>query len=47
MNVGDKEKNTCTGCGACAAVCDAIAMIEDEKGFPYPFVDIKKCNNCG
>lgn len=47
MNVADKEKSTCTGCSACCAICDAIAMEEDSKGFSYPKVDATKCNNCG
>ena len=44
----DFEKNCC-GCHACYNICpkNAIAMVEDEKGFKYPRTDIEKCINCG
>ena len=40
---------TCTGCGACAAVCprDAISMLRDGEGFLYPTVDKARCVHCG
>jgi len=39
----------CTGCSACRFYCpqDAIAMVEDGEGFPYPRIDTQKCNSCG
>lgn len=44
-----RDKTKCTGCGACRNVCpgDAISMVPDEEGFPYPHVDDKKCIDCG
>ena len=43
------EKQSCAGCTACMAVCpkNAIAMVADENGFQYPFVDPEKCVDCG
>ena len=43
------DKSTCTGCGACASVCnfDAITMIPDDDGFFVPQIDEVKCKNCG
>ena len=43
------EKNLCTGCGVCAAVCGekAISMRRDKEGFVYPFVDESRCTHCG
>lgn len=47
INVNDKVK--CCGCQACYNICPkgAIEMVEDEKGFKYPKIDIEKCINCG
>ncbi len=38
----------CCGCGECVAICPttAITMRENENGFCYPHVDVKKCINC-
>lgn len=43
------KKSECYGCGMCAAVCaaDAIVMKEDEEGFRYPFISSDKCTECG
>ena len=43
------DKNTCTGCTACASICPkhCIEMKEDENGFYYPHVDASTCINCG
>lgn len=43
------EKKNCCGCTACVAACpkQAITMVEDEKGFKYPKVDMEKCVQCG
>lgn len=44
------NKNTCSGCTACSAVCPkhCIVMKEDEEGFDYPYIEDKsKCINCG
>ncbi len=45
--VPDKEK--CSGCGACAAICaqNAITMQEDQTGCKYPSVDETLCLQCG
>ena len=42
-------RENCTGCEACASVCnrDCIKMIPDEEGFMRPFVDEKTCVDCG
>ncbi len=44
-----EDKNTCTGCGACAAACPAacIAMTPDEEGFAYALADAQRCTGCG
>lgn len=44
-----KEKDSCTGCHACANICpkQCIAMEKDSEGFLYPVVDTKQCINCG
>ena len=43
------EKKECCGCGACKDVCpvNAIDMVFDEEGFPYPEIDGEKCVDCG
>lgn len=43
------KKESCCGCGICAAICPykAIRMIEDEHGFRYPVIDQTKCVDCG
>lgn len=47
--VSEKKKEECCGCSACAQACpkNAISMVEDEKGFLYPSIDMKLCVNCG
>lgn len=44
-----KKKSNCTGCGACAQVCNhkAIKMSPDQEGFLYPSIDKEKCEECG
>lgn len=44
----DNRKNCC-GCTACASICgkDAIVMQADEEGFLYPWINEKKCVDCG
>lgn len=39
----------CTGCSACYSACpkDAITMMQNNEGFLYPSIDIKKCIKCG
>ena len=39
----------CSGCTACYNICpqNAITMKENSEGFLYPFIDEKKCINCG
>lgn len=45
-----KEKENCTGCGACLSVCpqNCISLKIDECGFDYPEVinNCIKCNKC-
>ena len=43
------DKEHCSGCGACAAICpvSAIRMERDEEGFSYPRIDGTKCIQCG
>lgn len=36
----------CSGCGSCAAGCDAISMEENEVGIYRPKVDDAKCIQC-
>lgn len=42
------DKNKCTGCMACKAVCpkNAISIVNDEL-FSYPNIQHKLCVNCG
>lgn len=44
-----KNEEMCCGCQACEQVCptDCISMIEDKKGFTYPFKNEEKCIECG
>lgn len=44
MSVCDAEK--CTGCSACASVCDCITMKQDGDGFYIPTVN-ENCVSCG
>lgn len=43
------NKFSCSGCGACAAVCKhaAINMIPDNEGFLFPVLDEEECVGCG
>ena len=43
------KKIDCSGCAACEDACpqNAIFMQEDSEGFLYPFIDAKKCIECG
>lgn len=43
------DERKCTGCAACVSICPkkAISMIEDEKGFLRPKINVNKCVNCG
>ena len=42
-------RRTCTGCGACAAICPTgcITMRQDTEGFFYPVPDRTLCTGCG
>lgn len=44
-----KNKTNCCGCFACFSICSqkAISMEYDQEGFVYPFIDTKKCIDCG
>ena len=50
-NISRKEDeiNYCTSCQLCSAICpvDAIEIKLDIEGFYKPFIDDKKCINCG
>ena len=48
-HINIEKKEDCTGCGACEYICPkhAINLSKDEEGFSEPFVDIKRCVNCG
>lgn len=41
-------KAACCGCAACYSVCpvEAITMEVDEKGFPYPKINVDVCIRC-
>ena len=43
------ERQFCTGCGACAAVCpqEAIWMKAGQDGFVYPHIEAASCTACG
>ena len=43
------DKDSCCGCGACAAVCPqhCIRMEEDAEGFRYPVTETARCTGCG
>lgn len=49
MNQVYCEKKDCCGCSACFNRCPtkAIEMRKNENGFIYPFIDTKKCIDCG
>ncbi len=44
-----QDKKLCSGCTACAAICEhkAISMQEDSEGFLFPVLDNDLCINCG
>lgn len=44
-----KDKEKCTGCGACQQICPkkAISMVLDEEKFVYPKINSELCVNCG
>lgn len=44
-----KNKNDCSGCGACRDVCPvgAIDLVADDEGFLYPRLNIDECIKCG
>lgn len=48
MSKSIKDHNSCTGCGVCSIVClkNAIAFIDDSKGFRRPVVN-SNCVDCG
>lgn len=48
-NIGLLQKEDCTGCRGCEAVCpvNCILMEADEEGFLYPIIDEKRCVECG
>lgn len=43
------DRGSCTGCGACKAICPkgAIVMEADAEGFPAPRIAAEKCVSCG
>lgn len=42
------KKENCCGCGICAEICPrkAIELKEDDCGFYFPEIDIKRCIGC-
>lgn len=42
------DKNSCTGCGTCAASChlNCITMQTDQEGFRYPEINTSCCVSC-
>lgn len=40
--------HTCTGCGACNAICprQCITMDEDNRGFRIPYINMNECIHC-
>jgi len=42
------QRNLCSGCSICAAICpkDAIKMTLDQKGFPFARIVREQCSNC-
>lgn len=48
-NILDKSSYSCTGCSACALICNqgAITFMVDSDGFYTPVIDESKCINCG
>lgn len=44
----EENKEDCCGCAACQYVCpaNALSMIIDSEGFPYPKIDYTKCISC-
>lgn len=49
VNIAEKDKSTCVGCGLCSKICptNAIQLEPDSQGFLYPIVDTTLCINCG
>ncbi len=43
------DSSKCTGCFLCKKMCpcDAIEIKKDNLGFLYPYINYKKCTNCG
>lgn len=48
VNVGQKTKNTCSGCEICIEICpvNCIEMYTDHEGFSYPHVNNEACIRC-
>ena len=48
-NISSPSSRSCTGCGACDAICpvSAIKMQLNDDGFYVPMVDIGRCIDCG
>ena len=42
------KRDSCIGCSVCASKCphNAITMVENDEGFIYPKIDLKKCTHC-
>lgn len=43
------DRQLCTGCQACKAICPAacISMYQNDNGFYYPEINKEKCISCG
>lgn len=46
--MGLPNREICTGCGSCAAVCPkgCIQMVADDEGFLYPQIEKTQCIDC-
>ena len=44
-----EKSDLCCGCRACEQDCPqkCIKMNIDSEGFYYPYIDDKRCTNCG
>ena len=49
MDISVVSHESCTGCGACKAICPkgAIKYEPDAAGFPMPVIEGNKCIHCG
>lgn len=48
-NLGNISEEICSGCGACVQKCpkQCIRMVENQRGFLVPEIDVETCVGCG